>query len=65
MPELPIVFERPPGAYVSHELGEANDRAARVAWHLSKLQREMAKIEGATVPRALVDEHISAAMREG
>jgi hypothetical protein len=65
MPELPIVFRRPPGAYVSHELGEANDRAARVAWHLGKLQRDMAKIEGDMLPRALVQEHVSAAMREG
>jgi hypothetical protein len=65
MPDLRIVFQRPPSAYVSHELGEANDRAARVAWHLSKLRRDIAVIEGDMVPRALVEEHISAAMREG
>ena len=65
MPQLPIVFQRPPGAYVSHELGEANDRAARVAWHLSRLQRALARIEGDMVPRALVEECVAAAMKEG
>jgi hypothetical protein len=65
MPELPITFQRAPTAYVCHELGEANDRAARVAWHLAELRREMAKIDSDMVPRELVEKYVSAAMREG
>ena len=67
MSESRIRLQRASGAFLSTlvELDEANDRAARVAWHLSKLQRDMAKIGGDMIPRALVERCVSAAMREG